>query len=99
MKFAVSLLLLAVSLVLAGCNTLANRRDLYSPSRGDGYWTKRYEAYERGETVSGEPLPRKKPAADEGIFGISRPQDDIDSNSGPAADEGIFGVSKPSDSY
>jgi len=40
-KFSLSLLaLFAVALSLSGCNTLANRRALYSPKKGDGYWTR-----------------------------------------------------------
>jgi hypothetical protein len=31
---------LVCSLWLCGCNTLANRRSLYAPKKGDGYWTR-----------------------------------------------------------
>lgn len=41
MKSALSLLILAAfSISLCGCDTLANRRSLYSPSKGEGYWTR-----------------------------------------------------------
>ncbi len=39
MKFFVPLCVLA-ALVLSGCATDANRRVLYSPKKGDGYWTR-----------------------------------------------------------
>ena len=31
---------LVCSLWLCGCNTLANRRSLYAPKKGEGYWTR-----------------------------------------------------------
>jgi hypothetical protein len=40
-KLSLSLLALCgVALSLCACNTLANRRSLYSPKKGDGYWTR-----------------------------------------------------------
>jgi hypothetical protein len=39
MKFFVPLFALA-ALVFSGCATDANRRALYSPKQGDGYWTR-----------------------------------------------------------
>lgn len=40
-KLSLSLLaLVAYALSLCACNTLANRRALYSPKKGDGYWTR-----------------------------------------------------------
>jgi len=41
-KYAFSLVL-AVSVLLASCNTLANRRSLYSPTKQHGPWTKKSE--------------------------------------------------------
>lgn len=42
-KFAPSLLLIAIGFSLTACHqsTLATRRDLYSPTKGSGYWTER----------------------------------------------------------
>jgi hypothetical protein len=42
-KLAAPLILIVLGLSVAGCNTLANRRDLYSPKKGDGYWTRTLE--------------------------------------------------------
>ncbi|MGB8166587.1 MAG: hypothetical protein WCF18_03790 [Chthoniobacteraceae bacterium] len=40
-KLSLSLLALCgVALSLCACNTVANRRSLYSPKKGDGYWTR-----------------------------------------------------------
>ena len=40
-KLPLSLLaLVACALSLCACNTLANRRSLYSPKKGEGYWTR-----------------------------------------------------------
>ena len=40
-KSALSLLILAAfSISLCGCDTLANRRSLYSPTYNEGYWTR-----------------------------------------------------------
>jgi len=55
-KFFVSLLLLSVfASTFSACTTDANRRDLYSPKKGSGYWTDR----------SNEQLKHR------GIFGVS----------------------------
>jgi hypothetical protein len=57
-KFAASLLLLCFfTCVFTGCTTDVDRRDLYSPTKGSGYWTKR----------------EQQKSAQEGIFGISKP--------------------------
>jgi hypothetical protein len=32
--------LFLATLSLCACNTVANRRSLYSPKKGDGYWTR-----------------------------------------------------------
>lgn len=43
-KLSLSLLTLGFfALSLCACNTLANRRALYSPKKGDGYWTRSLE--------------------------------------------------------
>lgn len=34
------LALVASAIFFPGCDTLANRRSMYSPKKGDGYWTK-----------------------------------------------------------
>lgn len=40
-KLSLSLLALCgVALSLCACNTLANRRSLYAPKKGEGYWTR-----------------------------------------------------------
>jgi len=40
-KLSLSLLvLIACAFSLCGCNTLADRRSLYSPKKGEGYWTR-----------------------------------------------------------
>jgi hypothetical protein len=40
-KISLSLLtLVAFALTLTGCDTLANRRSLYAPKKGEGYWTR-----------------------------------------------------------
>jgi hypothetical protein len=40
-KLSLSLPALVIStLSLCACNTLADRRSLYSPKKGDGYWTR-----------------------------------------------------------
>jgi hypothetical protein len=40
-KFLLSLpAFLVCSLWLCSCNTLANRRSLYAPKKGEGYWTR-----------------------------------------------------------
>ena len=58
MKFpSLPLLLSLAVLTLPACSTLANRRELYRPKEGSGYWTDRRAQYERNE---------------EGILGVSR---------------------------
>jgi hypothetical protein len=40
-KFSFPLLALcALALADSGCNTLADRRSLYAPKKGEGYWTR-----------------------------------------------------------
>lgn len=79
MKLVAPLLLVAFALSSVACNTVVTRRDLYSPSEGGGYWTKRYTAYTREEGLAGVSKPDShrrpsgKPMDDEGLFGISRP--------------------------
>ena len=77
MKLVSLLLLSALGLALSGCNTLVTRRDLWSPSKGGGPWTKEYKKQRDSEGLLGisNPYPRrgKGPNPEEGIFGISHP--------------------------
>ena len=63
--------LVACSLLLCACNTLADRRSLYSPKKGEGYWTRTLhegtwkkrgtkpvdETVKKGGTRSNQPAP------------------------------------------
>jgi hypothetical protein len=95
-KFAASLLLLSAALLsLPACTTLANRRELYSPKRGSGYWTERHADYRRGEGIFGISNPHHHPVGrEEGIFGVSRNDDEVDFRASGHSEEGIFGVSR-----
>jgi hypothetical protein len=58
-KISLSLLaLFAVALSLSACNTLANRRTLYAPKKGDGYWTRTLQGnwHHRGTGASDDPF-------------------------------------------
>ncbi len=93
-KFLTSLLLLAgLGLSLSACNTLSTRRDLYSPTRGSGPYTKKYNEMRDQEGLFG--ISREtyhEPGQDEGIYGVSHNRENSYYES--AEDEGIFGVSR-----
>lgn len=94
-KFALSLLsLAAVVFTLPGCNTLATRRDLYSPAEGDGPYSKRFNHYrEHHEGLFGVSHDEFHPkAANEGIFGVSN--SDARYRRQAPEDQGIFGISR-----
>ena len=65
MKFFVPLLALA-ALSLTACSTDSNRRELYRPKKGDGYWTRSLEegTYKDRELkdayLPGEQSPRER---------------------------------------
>lgn len=73
MKFLTSLLLLAgLGFSLSACNTPSTRRDLYSPTRGNGPHTKKYLEIRQQEGLFGiSRNVHRKPGPQEGIFGIS----------------------------
>ena len=100
-KFSLSLLTLAaVVLTLSGCNTLANRRALYSPAEGSGHWSKQYATYhEHHEGIFGvsHDLGNTRIRDDEGIFGVSNSDNRLKPEPGP--EEGIFGISRNDDHY
>ena len=95
MKFLTSLLLLAgIGFSLSGCNTLSTRRDLFSPTKGSGPYTRQYQIMHDQEGffgISRNRVPGDEYSREEGIFGISH-------NPHPAElagpDEGIFGISR-----
>ena len=93
MKSLTSLLLLAgLGLSLSACNTLSNQRDLFSPTRGNGPYTKQYEEMHYNEGIAGISHNVHHPVADdEGIFGVSHNPHEAEL---PAEDEGIFGISR-----
>ncbi len=59
MKFAVSLLLLAV-LSLAACNTLVTKRDVYSRGKGNGPYSEalREGTWKDGVKIKATPTPK-----------------------------------------
>ena len=63
-KFFVPLLAFA-ALALSACSTDANRRDLYRPKKGDGYWTRSLEegTYKDRELVDAQ-LPGARHSAE-----------------------------------
>lgn len=73
----VPLLLLVSILALSGCNTLVTRRDQYSPAKGSGYWTKKYQKFHAQSGIFDISHPRYKneyrTGPQTGIFGISHP--------------------------
>ncbi len=76
MKFAASLLLLLALLPLSACTTLSNRRDLYQPTKGSGYWTNKRHEYRKREGIFGisnrhHHTYEGRSTQPEGIFGIS----------------------------
>jgi hypothetical protein len=91
-KFLTSLLLLSgLGLSLSGCNTLSTRRDLYSPTRANGPYTKQYVEMRDQEGLAGVSHNVHHPVGDdEGIFGVSHNPHEAEL---PADDEGIFGIS------
>jgi hypothetical protein len=96
-KFALSLLSLAAVAFTSGCTTLANRRDLYSPTEGTGPYSKRFDYYrEYHEGIYGISHNNYHEIAhDEGIFGISN-SDDRYREQHPD-DVGLFGISRNDD--
>ena len=100
-KFSLSLLTLAAAvLTLSGCNTLANRRALYSPAEGSGHWSKQYAVYhENHEGIFGvsHDEGNTRIREDEGIFGVSNSDNRLHPGRGP--EEGIFGISRNTDDY
>jgi hypothetical protein len=73
-KFFASLLLLAAfAFATTACTTDVNRRDLYSPNQGSGYWTYRLNEKNRGIFgISNSDRQTEQPGqASQGIFGIS----------------------------
>jgi len=58
-KISFSLLaLFAIAISLCACDTHANRRRLYAPKKGDGYWTKTLQGnwHHRGTGAADDPL-------------------------------------------
>jgi hypothetical protein len=70
-KLSLSLLLLvSCALSLCACNTLANRRSLYSPKKGEGYWTRTLDEgtwKERGEDPADATVRRGNAPSSEAI--------------------------------
>ncbi|HEV7866166.1 MAG TPA: hypothetical protein VGO90_00690 [Chthoniobacteraceae bacterium] len=62
-KLAAPLFFILLGLFVVGCNTLANRRDLYSPKKGDGYWTRTLDdgSWKKRSTLPPE-MPKRAPA-------------------------------------
>jgi hypothetical protein len=90
----VPLLLLVTVVALTGCNTLVTRRDLYSPKKGSGYWTRQAEHPNRRN-----PTNAAKPGPESGIVGISHPpygvQRERELHRWPADEStGILGISR-----
>ena len=92
MKFLTSLLLLAgLGLSLSACNTLSTRRDLFSPTRANGPYTKQYRVMHDQEGMLGVSHNVHHPVGeDEGIFGVSHNPHEAEL---PGEEEGIFGIS------
>ena len=92
MKFAPLLLIVVVAVATTGCNTVNTRRDLYSPTKGKGYWTKVWEEEERPLDNAANPGPES------GFFGFSHPAYERHERESayqvePGSETGIFGVS------
>lgn len=92
MKSLTSLLLLAgLGISLSACNTLSTRRDLFSPTRANGPYTKQYVEMRDQEGLAGVSHNVHHPVGDnEGIFGVSHNPHEAEQ---PGYDEGIFGIS------
>jgi hypothetical protein len=92
-KFLTSLLLLSVlGLSQTACNTLSTRRDLFSPTRASGPYTKEYADMRDREGLFGiSHPPYYTPGEQEGIFGISRNPHPAEL---PDEEEGLFGISR-----
>jgi hypothetical protein len=76
-KPASLLLLLTIGSSLMACNTqLTMRRNLYSPKKGSGYWTTRYQKLRNTQGIFGVSNSDHRgagPGPETGIFGISHP--------------------------
>src|SRR3954466_5874476 len=76
-KISLSLLMLtAMAFSLCACNTLSNRRSLYSPKKGDGYWTRTLKdgSYkERGSKTADQTVKRGGASAESSAAPASAP--------------------------
>ena len=61
MKFSLPLILalIAITLSLNACTTLANRRDLYQPAKVEGPYNDQLTKANVGETAAKNPVPPK----------------------------------------